>query len=374
MPYYIHCAGLWCGLAFFVVSMTLSADAALCVARCQECAPSCRQARTYADVVGALLGSAGRAAALFALLLANWGSAIAWIRYIGDNLARFLPEAHLSPDAWALGITVPLLACAFVEDVTPLERISVVGLAAGQAFVLLMVVQAAPHLAELPAYAAAQPVVRWESAPVAMGLAVFCNEGMVALTPSVRAAMRWPRHFPRAVVATTLYFTGNYLLIAVTGDFLFSYLQGTDVSSEVSLSFDLTPVHRVAVYAYVAQLLLTFPLVMFAVCSSIEQSCFPHAPLAAHRAFRALAMLSAGGVAVAVPHFGDFIAAVGGLANSLGIYILPHLALLRAASLGELHLSAPRRAASWLIACAFGLGVGAVATGASVKDLFSGPM
>uniref|UniRef100_A0A7S4PU24 Amino acid transporter transmembrane domain-containing protein n=1 Tax=Alexandrium monilatum TaxID=311494 RepID=A0A7S4PU24_9DINO len=217
----------------------------------------------------------------------------------------------------------------------------------------------------------AEPAVRWESVPVAMGLAVFCNEGMVVLTPSVHAVMCFPKRFPRAVIAMTVYFTANYLLIGVAGDFLFSYLRDAVVASEVTLSFHLTLVHRVAVCLYIFQLLLSFPLVTFTVFASIEQSWLPDAPLTARRVLRAVLVLSAGAVAVLVPRFGDFIAAAGGLANSLGIYILPNLAILKAASLGELQLSAPRRLACWLITGVFGVAAGALATGVSVKHLFS---
>lgn len=371
MPYYMHCAGLWCGLAFFPITMLLSADAALVLAHCRKHAPGCQSATTYADLIGACLGNTGRVLSILSMVLANWGSTIAWIRYIGDNLARFLPEANIPGYAWSLGVTVPLLACAFVENVAPMERFSAVGLVAGQAFVVVVVAEALQSLDQFPAYAAAQPPVRWDTFPVAMGLAVFCNEGMVVLTPSVQAEMRLPRLYPRALVAMTVYFTANYLMIALAGDFLFSYLQGAVVPSEMSLAFTLSPLHRLAVYMYVVQLLLSFPLVIFTVLSSIEHSWLQRTCLAKRRVFRAMSILAAGVLAVAVPHFGDFLAAAGGLANSLGIYILPHLALLRSASLGKLSISRGRAVASCLVAGVFGLGAGAVATSVSVKDLFS---
>ena len=59
------------------------------------------------------------------------------------------------------------------------------GLLAGQIFAVLIVAHAASHTDHLQGYFASEPAIRWASTPVAMGLAVFCNEGMCVMTPSV---------------------------------------------------------------------------------------------------------------------------------------------------------------------------------------------
>ena len=76
-----------------------------------------------------------------------------------------------------------------MQEISILERFSSIGLVAGQCFVLLIFVLAVPHWSQLPDYLASQPFVRWDSFPVAMGIAVFCNEGMVVMSSEV------PMHF-----------------------------------------------------------------------------------------------------------------------------------------------------------------------------------
>ena len=76
-----------------------------------------------------------------------------------------------------------------LQEISILERFSSIGLVAGQCFVLLIFVLAVPHWSQLPGYLESQPFVRWDSFPVAMGIAVFCNEGMVVMSSEV------PMHF-----------------------------------------------------------------------------------------------------------------------------------------------------------------------------------
>ena len=66
------------------------------------------------------LGPRSSSLAALAVLLAGWGSAVAWLKFIGDNVARFggLEALGLLGDGRldvAL-LAVPLMACAWVED------------------------------------------------------------------------------------------------------------------------------------------------------------------------------------------------------------------------------------------------------------------
>lgn len=90
-----------------------------------------------------------------------------------------------------------------MQEISILERFSSMGLVAGQCFVLLIFVLAVPHWSQLPGYLESQPFVRWDSFPVAMGIAVFCNEGMVVMSSEVpvffshemSATFRWLKSF-----------------------------------------------------------------------------------------------------------------------------------------------------------------------------------
>lgn len=59
------------------------------------------------------LGLRSSRLAAAAVLLAGWGSAVAWLKFIGDNVARFAG----GPAALNVALlTLPLTACAWVEE------------------------------------------------------------------------------------------------------------------------------------------------------------------------------------------------------------------------------------------------------------------
>merc|ERR1712176_807380 len=107
-------------------------------------------------------------------------------KYIGDNLANLLnPEAHLvARVVWTLSLTAALLPCVFIENIAPLKRISSVGLFAAQGFSALLVVMAGLHCDKFGDYLTQPHQPSITNLALAMGIAVFCNEGMVVLTPS----------------------------------------------------------------------------------------------------------------------------------------------------------------------------------------------
>ena len=60
--------------------------------------------------------------AVLAVLLAGWGSAVAWLKFIGDNVARFGGLGALGDGRLDVALLVlPLMACAWIEDVGPNE-------------------------------------------------------------------------------------------------------------------------------------------------------------------------------------------------------------------------------------------------------------
>ena len=287
MPFYLHAAGLEAGLLFFLLSMLLALDASVVMHhlahrlqanviehrfelfqmershlyifqlfsdftcflitsawKCQE--------TSYVPLISKGLGPRSALLATLSVLLAGWGSAVAWLKFIGDNLVRFAGGSR--PLNLAL-LAVPLVACAWVDQIAWLERFSSVGLLAGQCFVVLILVLACQEAAEWPSYVGSQPFLRLDTFPVAMGIAVFCNEGMVVMSSEVSSQMRQPQTFAKAVMLAVGYFTVNYLLLALGGDFLYSYLPGEMVAQEVTMSeaFTVTPMHRSCVLCYVLQ-------------------------------------------------------------------------------------------------------------------------
>ena len=53
--------------------------------------------------------------ALACVLLAGWGSAVAWLKFLADNLNRFGPTP-LPQAVYIAILAVPLTLCAWVED------------------------------------------------------------------------------------------------------------------------------------------------------------------------------------------------------------------------------------------------------------------
>eukprot|EP00927_Polykrikos_kofoidii_P009550 TRINITY_DN13988_c0_g2_i1.p1 TRINITY_DN13988_c0_g2~~TRINITY_DN13988_c0_g2_i1.p1 ORF type:complete len:420 (+),score=39.59 TRINITY_DN13988_c0_g2_i1:141-1400(+) len=369
MPFFLHSAGLWSGIFFFCTAMGLAFDSVLQLGRCKLCIPRCAQITSYTSLMRTLLGRRGGACANFSVMLAMWGSAAAWMKFCADNLEQFLPETGLDNHLWGMVVLAAVLPCAFIDNVSALRHVSTFGLIASQGVACIMVAWAVNYRAEFPSYVAAQPVIRWSSFPVAMGLAVFCNEGMVVIAPSVVASMQQPQAFSRSAFAMILYFTVNYMAVAVAGDFVFGFLAGHAVEQEVSLSFDLTLLQRSAVLMYILQLILTFPCCLIALFHCVETSILQKSSGAARRVMRIIAIFIAFFVGMWVPHFGDFIAVTGGLGNSLGTYILPNVATLVMDARGELTVGMWRRIACYTIIAVIGVGCGSIATAVSLAEL-----
>jgi len=358
--------------------MLLALDAAVVMHKLSERL----QESSYVTLISLGLGSPKSSTlALACVLLAGWGSAVAWLKFLADNLNRFGPTP-LPQAAYIAILAVPLTLCAWVEEISILERFSSIGLVAGQCFVLLIFVLAVPHWSQLPDYLASQPFVRWDSFPVAMGIAVFCNEGMVVMSSEVSVAMHPPKQFKLAVTLAVSYFTLNYLLLALCGDFLYSYLPGDGavVAQEVTLSpsFAVTWAHRVAVLCYGIQLLLTFPSSLFVMFRNMEHFHWTGQRSAcSKRAWRVALILSFCACAMVLPRFGDFLAVFGAVANSMCIYVLPHLTWLSQSemqrSAGDAsdgaEISLLRQVWSGFVVSFFGVCCGALAAVVSLKQL-----
>eukprot|EP00438_Fugacium_kawagutii_P020899 Skav211790 [mRNA] locus=scaffold305:207263:218185:+ [translate_table: standard] len=360
MPFYLHSAGLGAGLLFFVLSMFLALDAALVMHRLSWSL----QETSYVPLIRKGLGLRSSRLAAAAVLLAGWGSAVAWLKFMGDNVARFAG----GPAA---------LNVALLTEITILERFSCLGLVFGQCFVLLLFILAVQHSSQWPSYVGSQPFVRTDSFPVAMGIAVFCNEGMVVMSSEVSGAMQREaeKGFKWAGLMAVGYFTVNYLLLALCGDFLYSYLPGLTFG-ELALEMR----HGVARGHAVRSL-----------CGDDDASdsgAVLRASVArkqlAHgksRVWRVALVLSCGACAAVLPRFGDFLAIFGAVANSVCIYIFPHLTLLWSKADGDeadpsMPLAAPgtpvstlRRVWSWFVVTFFGVFCGLLAAVVSVQQL-----
>ena len=70
-----------------------------------------------------------------------------------------------------------------LEDVSVLSKISSLGLAAGLTFAVTILITAGESEEPFAAYVGHAEAANWSGFPVAMGLAIFCNEGAVGPAP-----------------------------------------------------------------------------------------------------------------------------------------------------------------------------------------------
>jgi amino acid permease len=160
----------------------------------------------YSGIMERSLGVMGEYLSIASIVVSAWGSCIAYLLFIKDNCHKLfgLPEY-----LWVLIAAVPLLLLSMLDDVRFLAPISVFGLGCAFTFACLVVAEFFVHVdsQDVQDFFADQPVVRWETLPLAMSIAAFCNEGIVILTPSTRNSMKRPSIFLHVSAWSIVFFT-----------------------------------------------------------------------------------------------------------------------------------------------------------------------
>ena len=263
------------------------------------------------------------------------------------------------------------------------------------------------------------PLVRPATLPIAISIAVFCNEGVVIMALNVQRTMAEPARFPRVMVISLALFSALYLLLGVCGFALYG-MGGDTLPSPISDAFSNSPIHIAAVALYAlqvsanwlahamiarvcspmyqastgrlttcpslpellaltcrvrraVQLVPTFSIVLWLSYSALEAYYLRLVGVAAgsakHRIIkwrlfvpvRVGAILLSALIALIIKDFGDFLALIGAVANALGIYLLPHLCWIR---IFGSRLRAPDRSVAFVLK--FSLSVVVIAFGATL--------
>ena len=289
----------------------------------------------YTSVVCQALGQRWELVAIVSVAVSMFGSLVAYVLFIVENLTRFL---SLTPFAlaewqWALICCVPWLLLATSDDVSCLAPFGAVGLACALGFMGVLLYDASSlSWAQLGTFLESTPAVQPNTIFLSISIAAFCNEAVVVMALNIQSQMHSPRRFTSAVVTALIFFAICYLVAGVAGFARFS----AHVTSPISDSFDMSALHITAVALYAAQLVPTYPLVAWLTYTLIEQYYLRrcgilsggtrHAWLKWHRFIPArwAGVLLSAFVALTVHRFGAFLALVGAGANALGIYVLPH--------------------------------------------------
>jgi amino acid permease len=364
MPYLLLQSGFGAGIILFILAMWLSW---LAIVRLSDCRKILRErgldtlsllteksdgARqqllddgeavslvNYSDIVRAVLGDFYGDASIVSILIAMYGSNIAYIVWIKENLAKFV---GLQGFEWVLIAFVPLTLLVLRSDLEFLARVSVFGIICAVSFLSLLVYHTAEDLS-MPQF---NDIIQNDASflslstlPIGIGIASFCNEGIVVMSPTIEEGMKWKRNYRSALLASVISLTLIYLLFAICGYAL--YFHASDgIQGALSMNFEVTNLNRAAVILYALQLIMTYALVYFVCYNEVENRYYSSRHILTgsdehkerHKHFlvlRVLFMLLSGVIALLVPQFGDFLALLGSLGNSLSIYILPNLCYLK---------------------------------------------
>jgi len=164
--------------------------------------------------------------------------------------------------------------------------------------------------------------VKWDSLWIAIGITSFMNEGMMGAALPIRKSMKHPENYPFTLFSSMGVFTITYILFAFACRVLFFPI----VSSEITLDFPHTARYEVLIAVGCVNVAFTYPMVMYVVRTIIKgESSF----WARHSLFLDLLLFCAViPLAAFVDQFGDFIAIIGALGNSLNIYVIPNMMYL----------------------------------------------
>jgi len=305
----------------------------------------------YSTIMAKTLGGVGDWSALFSIVASTYGSCVAYMLFIVDNMTKFFPHALESVGltsldeqriGWIVIQCVILCALAWLDSVDKLAPASLFGLTCAFSFAVLTLYNTADILSpqNFTETFDAQPVFKPSSFILAISIAAFCNEGIVVLSPSTHSTMDRPDLYVWTAWWGICFFLVCYMSVGIAGNILYS----GNVQGELSLNFDdvHNPIYQAAVVLYSLQLIPTFAVVFFVSSEAIESKW-----LRSNRIYNRLShfkslskkmiyfgwrvffIIISGIIALQIPKFGDYIGLIGALGTSLGIYILPQVAYLR---------------------------------------------
>eukprot|EP00038_Savillea_parva_P007733 m.172210 g.172210 ORF g.172210 m.172210 type:complete len:476 (-) comp13487_c0_seq1:155-1582(-) len=294
----------------------------------------------FTSIMKRSFGAAGEWAAIFSIFVSTYGSCVAYLLFIRDNMSKFFPGAFEEPDMWVWVSCVPLCGLAWPDSVGFLAPFSLVGLAAALAFAIVVVYNAADEMSpdQFMHNLHDSPAFKPATFPLALSIAAFCNEGIVVLTPSTQSAMRRPETYEWTAFWGIVYFIFCYMAVGIAGVMLYH----GDVKGEMSLNFTTSqPIYAVAAVLYSIQLIPTYAVVYYVLYESLEGKWARW--LGSTRqdklkifniklmyfANRCFWIVISGLLALEVPHFGDFLGLIGALGTSLAVYVLPQIAFLK---------------------------------------------
>ena len=352
MPYMVQQGGLAGGIVLFSLSMALTQFSIQRLIQCKEKVENGGERHAlvgfeqdldtpphdYTSLMATVLGTRAEYTAIASIAISMFGSCIAYLKFLSDNLPEFV---GLNGATW-IGISlVPIVFLSWFDTLKFLQPFVWVGALCAISFVGILIADTANNVSpdEFRDYFENATQLDWTNIPQTLSIAVFCNEGVVVVAPSVHTALAQPDRMSMVTAVTVIVFTCLYMAVAVAGDVRFRNIK---VNAEVSK--DMNPrsyVDSAAVVLYSIQLIPTFGIVYYCGYEALEgKFCRVRGVDRGGQEWqeqykkravflRVVGVACAAFLSIAITNFADALGLVGALGTSSAVFILPHLAWLR---------------------------------------------
>eukprot|EP01063_Lacrimia_lanifica_P016733 TRINITY_DN23283_c0_g1_i1.p1 TRINITY_DN23283_c0_g1~~TRINITY_DN23283_c0_g1_i1.p1 ORF type:complete len:497 (+),score=169.76 TRINITY_DN23283_c0_g1_i1:61-1491(+) len=337
----------------------------------------------YANVMKWAVGRPVEYISIASIVLSMWGSCVAYLRFIKDNMTAFATpgmDQTQSEFMWMGVALIPIMALAAFDNLDFLAPASVAGVVVGVAFVAVLLGDVVHDTStdDVVNYFANYSDFTFPNTPLVVSISAFCNEGVVVLSLDLHSTAAAPHRVGLYSFLCLLAFSALYLLVGIAGCLRSYTTHGGRVAADISADLDPHRVaDRVAVVLYAVQLIPTFAVVYYCGYSTVERTwCrsvgIPRRGKAWGLFYKRWAVLarwagiaSAAAMALAHINFAELLALVGAFATSMTVYIIPHWAWL------QVHRHRAGGAAKFAsaVAALTGVAVAVVGTGKAVQDL-----
>ena len=352
MPYMLKCGGLSTGFSLFIISMAITQFS---IVRLIECKVKVEMGGERDALVGAedldgppldftglmtiILGPKAEIASLVSIALSMWGSCIAYLMFIYDNMPKFIAYEGVT---WVGIVCIPTLLLSICDDLKFLAPSSFLGILCAVGFAVVVLVDTADNVSpdDFSDFLGNTTQFNFEKLPLTLSIAAFCNEGIVVLSPSTHTALAVPERFVYISGLTIFVFTCCYMSVGVAGNARYYDAIG-GVKDEIAKNMSNSTINKIAVVLYCIQLIPSFAVAYYCSYEALEwkwcrvsgvdrggsdwKSTYKFRAII----FRFAGILIAAVVAISVSSFGNILGLIGALATSIAIYILPHIAWLR---------------------------------------------
>ncbi|XP_043713734.1 amino acid transporter ANT1-like [Telopea speciosissima] len=340
LPYAFRVAGWLAGAIGVTIAGISTYYCMLLLVHCRDrlastsssSADECDEIHTYGDLGCKAFGRTGRYLTEFLIVLSQFGGSVAYLLFIGQNLSSIFRTHHLSFSSFIF-LLVPIeIALSWIRSLSALAPFSII---ADICNILAMAIVVKQDLQLFDGFSERKMITSLAQLPFAGGVAVFCFEGF-GMTLALEASMRERKRFPWVLAMA---FSGITLVYVLFG--FFGYLAYGDQTKDiVTLNLPNDWSATAVKIGLCLGLTFTFPIMMHPINEIVEGKLKQSEwflKLCQYNSgrgrgvtekfmvyvSRALVVLVAVVLALAVPGFGEFVSMVGSTLCALLSFVLP---------------------------------------------------